>query len=246
MGYRPEDNEDFYQRVIGKDSKGTAIKTKNKRQSELATEITRNSVTFASGSAGTGKTFVAIAMGVEALLNGECKKLVLLRPAVEAGKSMGFLPGDLNDKIAPYLQPFVDSLLKILGPEKYNKFNDDGKIEMGPINFKRGTTQNDFVILDEAQNCTRAEMEMFITRLGHHGKYVITGDGSQADIKLSTSGFDHAIEILSHIDGISTVQFTEDDIVRHRIVKEAIIAYKRDREVPFRKQGVESNLTSWS
>ena len=226
---------------LGSDSKGLPLKTKTEMQSKLIRSILKNDITFASGSAGTGKTFVAIACAAKLLQEKEINKIVLLRPPVETGKSIGFLPGDMSEKFAPYLLPFYDSFLKILGNDKFQKYLEEGKIEMSPLTFIRGSTQNSFTILDEAQNCTKAEMEMFITRLGQDGKFVITGDGSQTDIKGAASGFDHAIHILEHIDGVGVVEFTEDDIVRHRIVKEAILAYRNDRAIPYNRKGVETN-----
>lgn len=230
----------YYDRIC-RDSRGNDVLAKNAAQEALSHSIFNNDVTFATGSAGTGKTFIAIACAVKLLFKKEIEKIVLLRPPVETGKSIGFLPGDFHEKFAPYQQPFMDSLSQLVQKEKLKQFLGDGTIEMMPLTFMRGSTQSNFTILDEAQNCTKEEMEMFITRLGEGGKYVITGDGSQSDLRSGQTGFDHAIKILGHIQGIKVVQFTEDDIVRHRIVKEAILAYKKDREKPFRLQGVIHN-----
>lgn len=214
--------------VHGRGGKPIRAKTRNQKRLVEATE--QNDVVFAIGPAGTGKTFTAVALAVRALKNRLVKKIILTRPAVEAGESLGFLPGDLKDKVDPYLRPLYDSLDALLPGEKLNKFLEDRTIEIAPLAYMRGRTlDNAFIILDEAQNCTTGQIKMFLTRLGPTAKCVITGDLSQVDLpRNQRSGLYKAIELLTNINGISKVFLTAEDVVRHRLVREIIIAYDEE------------------
>jgi phosphate starvation-inducible PhoH-like protein len=186
-------------------------------------------IVFGIGPAGTGKTYLAMAMAVAALLKNEVARIVLTRPAVEAGERLGFLPGDLAEKVNPYLRPLYDALNDMVDPDRARRYMDRGTIEVAPLAFMRGRTLNDsFVILDEAQNTTREQMKMFLTRLGFGSKAVITGDVTQIDLPMGkASGLIEAREILQGVDGIRFVRFDERDVVRHRLVQEIITAYER-------------------
>lgn len=190
--------------------------------------IARSDVVFGSGPAGTGKTFLAVAMAVEALERHEIKRIILTRPAVEAGERLGFLPGDLVAKVNPYLRPLLDALGDLLDPEGVERLVERGRIEIAPLAFMRGRTlSNAFVILDEAQNCTIEQMAMLLTRIGHDAKVVVTGDPSQTDLpRHQPSGLRHALEILSEIDGIEIVRFGPEDVVRHPLVAKIAAAYQ--------------------
>lgn len=203
---------------------GKPIKAKTVNQKRLVDAVRDNDVVFAIGPAGTGKTYTAVAIAVQALRNKIVNKIILTRPAVEAGESLGFLPGDLKDKVDPYLIPLYDALDDMLPLDKLNYFMANRIIEIAPLAFMRGRTLDKaFVILDEAQNATLAQIKMFLTRLGPSAKYVITGDLSQVDLPhYQKSGLHQAIKLLGHIDGITTVKLTTDDVVRHRLVKEII------------------------
>ena len=210
---------------------GKPIKAKTQNQKKLFEASERNDVVFAVGPAGTGKTYTAVALAVRALKNRLVKKIILTRPAVEAGENLGFLPGDLKDKVDPYLRPLYDALDDMLPPEKLNFFMQTRVIEIAPLAFMRGRTlDNAFIILDEAQNTTGMQIKMFLTRLGPNAKCIITGDLSQVDLPGRVqSGMRRAINTLGHVDGIETIYLTADDVVRHRLVKEIIKAYeKRD------------------
>lgn len=186
-----------------------------------------NDVVFSIGPAGTGKTFLAVAVAVSALKNDEVKKIVLCRPAVEAGESLGFLPGDLKDKVGPYFRPLYDSLNDTLGPEKLMKLEERGIIEVAPLAYMRGRTLNDaYIILDEAQNTTHAQMKMLLTRLGANSKLIVTGDITQIDLpRNERSGLAEIEEILGGIEGVAFVRLTGNDVVRHRLVQDIIKAY---------------------
>lgn len=214
--------------VHGRGGKPIRAKTRNQKRLVEATES--NDVVFAIGPAGTGKTFTAVALAVRALKNRLVKKIILTRPAVEAGESLGFLPGDLKDKVDPYLRPLYDSLDDLLPAEKLHKFLEDRTIEVAPLAYMRGRTlDNAFIILDEAQNCSTGQIKMFLTRLGPTAKCVITGDLSQIDLpRNQTSGLYKAIGLLTNISGIAKVFLTADDVVRHRLVREIIIAYDEE------------------
>ena len=206
---------------------GIAISAKTPSQVELVDAVEKNDVIFAKGPAGTGKTFLAVTLAVASLERHEAEKICLVRPAVEAGESLGYLPGDLKEKIAPYLRPIHDSLSELLPPEKLRRYEESGAIEVAPLAYMRGRTlKRAFIILDEAQNTTIAQMKMFLTRLGPHSKAIITGDATQVDLaKGQVSGLEHAMKILKGIPGIAQVQFTATDILRHHLVKDILDAY---------------------
>lgn len=207
---------------------GKPIKARTSNQIRLVKEISYNDIVFALGPAGTGKTYTAVAVAVKALKNKEIKRIILTRPAVEAGESLGFLPGDLKEKIDPYLRPLYDALDDMIPPEKLKQYLENRTIEVAPLAFMRGRTlDNCFVILDEAQNTTDLQIKMFLTRMGPNAKVIITGDLSQVDLPAKqTSGLSKATRILERIKGISIVMLNVDDVVRHRLVKEIIKAYE--------------------
>jgi len=211
---------------------GKPIKAKTKNQKKMVTACDLNDVVFAVGPAGTGKTYTAVALAVRALKNAMVKKIILTRPAVEAGENLGFLPGDLKEKIDPYLRPLYDALDDMIQLDKLNYFMQNRIIEVAPLAYMRGRTlDNAFIILDEAQNATEGQIKMFLTRLGPSAKCIITGDLSQIDLPRSVqSGFRKAIDLLGHLDGIETVRLSPDDVVRHRLVKDIIIAFDQDAE----------------
>jgi phosphate starvation-inducible PhoH-like protein len=191
-------------------------------------EIERNDMVFGVGPGGTGKTYLAVTMAVSALLTKRVNRIILARPAVEAGERLGFLPGTLQEKIDPYMRPLYDALYDMLDPDKLDRFLEKGIIEVAPLAFMRGRTLNDsFVILDEAQNTTSEQMKMFLTRLGFNSKAVITGDITQIDLPTGRrSGLIEALEVVGKIEGIGTVTFNEKDVVRHNLVQQIIRAYE--------------------
>ncbi|MBR9860366.1 PhoH family protein [bacterium] len=208
---------------------GRLITARTRNQQELVEKVASNDIVFAIGPAGTGKTYTAVGLAVRALKNKEVKRIILCRPAVEAGESLGFLPGDLKEKIDPYLRPLYDALQDMIPPEKYKNYLETGVIEIAPMAFMRGRTLNNcFVILDEAQNATEIQLKMFLTRMGPQAKVVVTGDLSQIDLPAKQrSGLEPAIQILRSIKGIGIVKLNENDVVRHRLVKEIIKAYNK-------------------
>lgn len=208
---------------------GISIGPKTPSQAELVKAVEKNDVIFAKGPAGTGKTFLAVALAVASLERNEAERICLVRPAVEAGESLGFLPGDLKEKIAPYLRPIHDSLSELLPPEKLRRYEETGAIEVAPLAYMRGRTlKRAFIILDEAQNTTIPQMKMFLTRLGPHSKAIITGDTSQVDLAQGQkSGLEHAMTILNGIRGIAQVEFTATDVLRHPLVKDILSAYEQ-------------------
>lgn len=213
--------------VHGRDGRVIFAKTKN--QQLLVEASSQNDVVFAIGPAGTGKTYTAVALAVRALKNKEVKKIILTRPAVEAGESLGFLPGDLKEKIDPYLRPLYDALDDMIPAERLQHFMETRVIEIAPLAFMRGRTlDHAFIILDEAQNCTPLQIKMFLTRLGPSAKCIITGDLSQIDLPYNQiSGLRQATRLLQNIYGITSIFLTRDDVVRHRLVKEILKAYEK-------------------
>ena len=209
--------------------KGKAVQPKTLGQKKYLDLIKSNDITFGIGPAGTGKTYLAVAMAVRAFKRDEVSRIILTRPAVEAGESLGFLPGDMKDKVDPYLRPLYDALFDMLGDEKCAKYLERGIIEVAPLAFMRGRTlDNAFIILDEAQNTTKEQMKMFLTRLGFASKAVVTGDLTQIDLpKNSKSGLIHATEVLKDVEGIGTMFLTQRDVVRHELVQRIIIAYEK-------------------
>ncbi len=208
---------------------GKPIKPKTISQKKYVDSISKNVVTFGVGPAGTGKTYLAVALAVNALKNKVVSKIVLTRPAVEAGESLGFLPGDLQNKVDPYLRPLYDALFDMLGPDVYLKYMEKGVIEVAPLAYMRGRTlENCFIILDEAQNTTIEQMKMFLTRFGFNSKIVVTGDVTQVDLpRGKTSGLIHALKILQGIDSIGIHKFDKRDIVRHALVQKIVEAYEK-------------------
>ena len=241
------DGQDEEKDVLVFGINGKAIRARTPNQ-KLLVEACRNSdLIFAIGPAGTGKTYTAIALAVRALKNREIKRIILSRPAVEAGERLGFLPGDIKDKIDPYLQPLYDALLDMIPAKKLDDFMKDGTIQIAPLAFMRGRTlSNAFVILDEAQNTTINQLKMFLTRMGLNTKFVVTGDETQIDLPLqSPSGLILAKKILKNIKGISFVQFDIIDIVRHRLVRDIVVAYEKHHAHELaRREKDKENITA--
>ena len=213
--------------IVGRTMSGKPVVPRTRGQKAFVDAMNENSIVFAIGPAGTGKTYLAVGKAVSALTKGEVKRIVLTRPAVEAGENLGFLPGDLKEKVDPYLTPLYDALHDMLGNEQTEKLMERGNIEVAPLAYMRGRTLNDsYVILDEAQNTTGPQMKMFLTRLGFHSKMIITGDITQIDLDRRTpSGLLQASEILKGIDGIEIMRLSADDVVRHPLVQKIIEKY---------------------
>lgn len=209
---------------------GLIIKARSPNQVRMVESITKSDMMFAIGPAGTGKTYTAVALAVRALKNKEVKRLILTRPAVEAGENLGFLPGDLKEKLDPYLQPLYDALRDMLPSEKLAQHIENGVIQIAPLAFMRGRTlDNAFVILDEAQNATQSQMKMFLTRMGRSAKFIITGDTTQVDLpKNQPSGLIQAIKLLNNVKGIDFIHLDTSDVIRHKLVKDIIIAYNNE------------------
>lgn len=222
----------LFDQEVGRTIKGKVIRAKTLGQRHYLSAMKRNDIVFGIGPAGTGKTYLAVVMAVNALKAGRVKRIVLTRPAVEAGESLGFLPGDLQEKVDPYLRPLYDALYDMLGNEQVAKMMERGLIEVAPLAYMRGRTLEDcFIILDEAQNTTAEQMKMFLTRLGFGSKMVITGDITQIDLpKGKKSGLREAERILQNVPEVVFVRFQEGDVVRHSLVQKIIEAYARDEE----------------
>lgn len=218
--------------VLAITARGKQIKYKTVGQKKYVDAIKKNTVVFGVGPAGTGKTYLAVAMAVSAYKNKEVEKIILTRPAVEAGERLGFLPGDLQSKVDPYLRPLYDALQEMFGLENYQKLLERGSIEIAPLAYMRGRTlSNAFIILDEAQNTTKEQMKMFLTRMGEGSKVVVTGDLTQIDLPDGkTSGLRHATSILKNIEGIEIVELTHKDVVRHSLVMQIIKAYNKEED----------------
>ena len=231
-----EGNEDKLEQMTGDcicvSSKGKPIKPKTLGQKKYVESIRKNTITLGVGPAGTGKTYLAVALAVTAFRAKEINRIILTRPEVEAGEKLGFLPGDLQQKVDPYLRPLYDALFDMLGAENFQKHQERGDIEVAPLAYMRGRTLDDsFIILDEAQNTTTEQMKMFLTRLGFNSKMVVTGDITQIDLPDGKrSGLKEAMRILKNIDGIGISKFNEKDVVRHRLVQDIIKAYEKNEE----------------
>ena len=207
---------------------GRKIKPQTANQRKLVASMQKNDMVFAVGPAGTGKTYTGVALAVKALKEKQVKKIILTRPAVEAGEKLGFLPGDLKEKLDPYMQPLYDALRDMIPAEKLESFVEKGVIQIAPLAFMRGRTlDNAFVILDEAQNTTHAQMKMFLTRMGKNAKFMITGDPGQIDLPRHTlSGLKEALLILKNVEGVGMIHLDDKDVIRHKLVKKVISAYK--------------------
>ena len=227
FGEEPEDNG-----VLVHGRNGRLIKALTKNQQRLVNSSRKHDLVFAIGPAGTGKTYTAVALAVRALKNKSVKRIVLTRPAVEAGENLGFLPGDLRDKLDPYLQPLYDALRDMLPTEKLLKYLEDGTVEVAPMAFMRGRTlDHAFVILDEAQNATEQQLKMFVTRMGRNARFIVTGDVTQIDLpRKQGSGLLQAEKLLKGIPGIDFIYLDEKDVVRHKLVTRIISAYAKDLE----------------
>ena len=230
-GKKPYDEED--EGVIVYDIKGRPIRAKTENQQMLVKAYNKQDLMFVVGPAGTGKTYTAIALAVKALKNKEVRRLILSRPAVEAGEKLGFLPGDMKEKIDPYLRPLYDALEEMIQPARLKEMLEDGTIQIAPLAFMRGRTQSDaVVILDEAQNTTSAQIKMFLTRMGFNTKMIVTGDCTQIDLPVAQrSGLEEAMRILKGVKGISLIEMNKKDIVRNPLVTRIVDAYEKDNEM---------------
>lgn len=233
IGLVKEGNDDKFAKMatdtVCITAKGKPIKAKTLGQKKYCEAINKNTITFGVGPAGTGKTYLAVALAVTAFRAKQVDKIILTRPAVEAGEKLGFLPGDLQSKVDPYLRPLYDALFDMLGAENFQKYQERGSIEVAPLAYMRGRTLDDsFIILDEAQNTTPEQMKMFLTRLGFNSKMVVTGDITQIDLPAGKkSGLTKVMRILKNVDDIEICKFTQKDVVRHRLVQEIIKAYEK-------------------
>lgn len=226
---RQDDLQSLQKDVLARTRRGEDIRAKTFKQRQYVEAIRTHDLTFCIGPAGTGKTFLAAVLAVQALLSNEYERLVLTRPAVEAGEKLGFLPGDLQQKVDPYLRPLYDALYELIEPEKIANLMERGIVEVAPLAYMRGRTLNNaFIILDEAQNTTPAQMKMVLTRLGFRSRMVVTGDVSQTDLPShQTSGLVAAQRILQHVEGVAFCQLTKADVVRHPLVQRIVEAYER-------------------
>lgn len=225
---RLDEVDELLNDVVAITSKGKPIKSKTVGQKKYVDLMKKKTVTFGIGPAGTGKTYLAVAIAVNAYKDKQVEKIILTRPAVEAGEKLGFLPGDLQEKVNPYLRPLYDALQEMLGVESFSKMMERGTIEIAPLAYMRGRTlSNAYVILDEAQNTTKEQIKMFLTRLGENSKMIITGDLTQVDLPAGhTSGLKHAVKILKDIDDIGIIRLSEKDVVRHPLVQKIVKAYE--------------------
>lgn len=226
----PQHNEEYYNIVYG--NEGRIVKARTRNQRRLVDEYYRNDLIFALGPAGTGKTYTAIALAVRALKNKEVKKLILTRPAVEAGERLGFLPGDMKDKLDPYLQPLYDALHDMIHPRKLQILMEEGIIQIAPLAYMRGRTLDSaFVILDEAQNTSLGQLKMFLTRMGCNAKFIVTGDASQIDLpNKKDSGLMRGVSLVKNIKGVAVINFGTEDMVRHPLVTKIIKAFETVEE----------------
>lgn len=232
-----------FEDVIVFGTSGRPVRARTVNQAMLVSDTVTNDLIIAEGPAGTGKTYTSIALAVKALKEREVKKIILTRPAVEAGERLGFLPGDMKEKLDPYLQPLYDALHDMLPFKKLETLIEDGTIQIAPLAFMRGRTlENAFVILDEAQNATISQIKMFLTRMGLNSKFIMTGDTTQIDLqKKNDSGLLQAMRILAGIEGISIIRFDERDIVRHRLVKRIVRAYEQEEKMPGEGNGLKTD-----
>ena len=231
----------FSSGVVAITYRGKQIKSKTLGQKSYVEAIKKNTVVFGVGPAGTGKTYLAVCLAVAAFKSKQVEKIILTRPAVEAGEKLGFLPGDLQTKVDPYLRPLYDALQEMLGVEAYGKLMERGVIEVAPLAYMRGRTlSSSFIILDEAQNTTKEQMKMFLTRMGEGSKVVVTGDVTQIDLPDGKkSGLVHATEILKGVEGIAVCKLTDKDVVRHPLVMRIIRAYEKSEKKPMEKEKTE-------
>lgn len=227
--HREDELRDLQKDVLAKTRRGEEVRAKTFRQKQYIQALHKHDMIFCTGPAGTGKTFLAVVIAVQALLANQYEKLILTRPAVEAGEKLGFLPGDLQQKVNPYLRPLYDAINEFIDPEKVPSLMERGVIEVAPLAYMRGRTLNNaFVIVDEAQNTTTSQMKMVLTRLGFNSRMVITGDITQVDLPLhQESGLTMAIKILRHVEGIAFCEFSQKDVVRHALVQRIVNAYEQ-------------------
>ena len=229
---RLDEVDELLNDVVAITNKGKPIKSKTVGQKKYVDLLKKKTITFGIGPAGTGKTYLAVAIAVNAYKEKQVEKIILTRPAVEAGEKLGFLPGDLQEKVNPYLRPLYDALQEMLGLDSFSKMMERGTIEIAPLAYMRGRTlSNAYVILDEAQNTTKEQIKMFLTRLGENSKMVITGDLTQIDLPAGhTSGLKHAVKILKDINDIGIIRLSEKDVVRHPLVQQIVKAYENNEE----------------
>ncbi|KOP22718.1 phosphate starvation-inducible protein PhoH [Hapalosiphon sp. MRB220] len=227
--HREDELRDLQKDVLAKTRRGEEVRAKTFRQKQYIQALHKHDMIFCTGPAGTGKTFLAVVVAVQALLANQYEKLILTRPAVEAGEKLGFLPGDLQQKVNPYLRPLYDAINEFIDPEKVPSLMERGVIEVAPLAYMRGRTLNNaFVIVDEAQNTTASQMKMVLTRLGFNSRMVVTGDITQIDLPLhQESGLTVAINILRHVEGIAFCEFSQKDVVRHSLVQRIVNAYEQ-------------------
>ncbi|AKG23156.1 PhoH family protein [Calothrix sp. 336/3] len=227
--HREGELQDLQRDVLAKSRRGEEVRAKTFRQRQYIDMVRKRDLIFGTGPAGTGKTFLAVVVAVQALLANEFEKIILTRPAVEAGEKLGFLPGDLQQKVNPYLRPLYDAINEFIDPEKVTSLMERGVIEVAPLAYMRGRTLNNaFVIVDEAQNTTPAQMKMVLTRLGFRSRMVVTGDMTQTDLPANqASGLGVALQVLKHVEGIAFCEFSQKDVVRHPLVQRIVAAYEQ-------------------